>query len=187
MKTARLVPIRIGLVCLTLLWACQKDKLPKPTQDGKNTFGCRINGKNWVPNGGVGYSGLKPIAGGFVAMYDEQKKEFRAIEIKAHSRDGRVVGFYLNNTRTGIHDLNQSTAIRPFTFVPKNYGVYYSAEGGQYVTSAQATGQVNVFVADTVTGVISGTFSFRCSNFKDSNDKVEVRNGRFDINVFTLR
>ncbi len=40
------------LVGVALLFnSCKKDPLPKPTQEGLNTFGCKINGKNYVPKG----------------------------------------------------------------------------------------------------------------------------------------
>lgn len=56
----------ILIVCVTCLsLACQKEKLPKLTEEGKNTFGCKVNGKNWVPHGGGGFSGIPPVDGGF--------------------------------------------------------------------------------------------------------------------------
>jgi hypothetical protein len=31
----------------------QENKLPAATQNGANTFGCLIDGKAWIPSGGV--------------------------------------------------------------------------------------------------------------------------------------
>jgi hypothetical protein len=35
-----------------MLSACRKDKLPEPTQTGKGTIGCLIDGKVFKPSGG---------------------------------------------------------------------------------------------------------------------------------------
>ncbi len=182
------LPGLLSVLALLLFSTCQKDKLPPETQEGKNTFGCKINGKNWVPDGGPGFAGAKPISGGFVVMYDEQKKEFVAIEIKANSSNGETVGFYLSTHLIGNYDLNADTPIKPFSFTPKNYGLYFSESKSQYVTNSKATGIVTVTQSGlSKTGIISGTFSFRCSNVKNPNETVEITNGRFDINVRTLR
>lgn len=57
------------LLSIGLLLACdRKDPLPKPTQEGKNTFGCKIDGKPWVPDGGTGFQATKPLRGGFFSI-----------------------------------------------------------------------------------------------------------------------
>ena len=45
---------------VTLLFnSCKKDPLPKPTSEGLNTFGCKINGEVWIPTGTSGPGGTK--------------------------------------------------------------------------------------------------------------------------------
>lgn len=64
---------RSAVACLTmlvsvslLLLTCKKEgPLPYATQSGQNTFGCMINGKPYVPDGGGGWSGIKPLEGGY--------------------------------------------------------------------------------------------------------------------------
>ncbi len=180
------LPGLLSVVVLLLFSTCQKDKLPPETQEGANTFGCKINGKSWVPNGGPGLMGAKPISGGFVAIYDDQHKLSTSIEIKTNSKNGETVSFYVSDYRVGNYTLNENTSIRPFSFTPKNYGVYIFM-GEQFITNSKATGVVNITHADTLTSIISGTFSFRCSSTKKPNEVFEITNGRFDINMKTLR
>lgn len=82
--------------------------------------------------------------------------------------------------------MNKNTPIKPFAFTPENYGVYFSEDGNQYVTNSKSVGQVTITAADTISRVISGTFSFQCANVKNSSQTVEVSKGRFDINMKTL-
>lgn len=39
------------VVCLilTMLWSCNRDRLPEPTQNGENRIGMKVNGLNWIP------------------------------------------------------------------------------------------------------------------------------------------
>ncbi len=54
-----------AFVLLIVLFSCKKDDLlPAATQNGANTFGCKVNGKTWIPDGGGGFSGIKPVQGG---------------------------------------------------------------------------------------------------------------------------
>lgn len=46
-------------VALLLLTCKHNDPLPEPTQSGQNTFGCLINGKSYIPDGGRGFMAVK--------------------------------------------------------------------------------------------------------------------------------
>ena len=51
--------IAVGLISIT---SCSKEKLPKATQQGKNTFGCKIDGKIFLPSEeGSSWIGARPI------------------------------------------------------------------------------------------------------------------------------
>ena len=55
----KLLPLIIFLICSLIIsvtmGSCLKglfdEKLPKATQTGANTFGCKIDGKSWIPDG----------------------------------------------------------------------------------------------------------------------------------------
>jgi hypothetical protein len=47
--------------CTLLSLSCKKEKLPKATQEGKNTFGCKIDGKVFLPTKSSGLFGSPPV------------------------------------------------------------------------------------------------------------------------------
>ena len=53
MKTNPLFTLTLVLIILQSIISCTKteeiDKLPPITMEGKNTFGCLVNGKSWIP------------------------------------------------------------------------------------------------------------------------------------------
>jgi hypothetical protein len=89
------------------------------------------------------------------------------------------VEIYLRSFETGVHQLNQSTKKRSESFNPQNYGRYYAADKKAYMTSKAATGRVVITKADTITGIIAGTFEFVATT--PTGEVVKVTKGRFDI------
>jgi hypothetical protein len=152
------------LLGITLFWACQKDKLPKPTQEGKNTFGCKINGKPWIPNGGPGFQGAKPIEGGFVQIILSSDSTKTGIFLRAYAKDGSMLHLYLNDHQSSTYILNRETNIKPFSLRPLDYAAYYS-NGNYYITNSQSTGKIVITRSGfNVDGILSGIFEFRVIN-----------------------
>ncbi|GHB85806.1 DUF6252 family protein [Persicitalea jodogahamensis] len=159
-----------------------KDPLPKATQEGKNTFGCKINGKPWVPErGGVLFSSVKPIEGGFYRVLTTPRSV--GIWIRTRDNDKKRVHVHLEDIEVGEHLLNLDTQVMPVTILAKDYGMY---QVGNLIhsTSSRHTGRVTITKADTLTGIISGTFEFIAAS--STGDTVRVTDGRFDINSITL-
>ncbi len=50
-----------------------------------------------------------------------------------------------------------------------------------YVTTNVYTGRVNVTKADTLTGLVAGTFEFTAVNRRDPSKTLRVTEGRFDV------
>ena len=175
--TSRLVGARLLILLIMglLLINCNSDLLPDPTRTGSYTFGCKINGKIWIPDGGTGFMPAKPIDGGFYLMGPNDK---RTIYIIATSKDKQQVYLFLDEAKIGSFDLNLNTQTSPASLFPKSYGLYRSADGTDYVTSSHNTGKINITRADTLSGIIAGTFFFTAGS--DSGDKVSITEGRFD-------
>jgi hypothetical protein len=165
------------------LAACQReDPLPEATQGGKQTFGCRVNGKPFVPDGGTGWNATKPIV-----VYNDSRKGpngeallFYGIEVT--SRDGQ--GMYIivsEPTRAGIRLLNKE-------FIPLSWGIplhdaaIYSSTSGSFITGPTHSGTVVLTRADTTARILSGTFEFRAVNPR-TGEVVEVTDGRFDVRL----
>lgn len=177
----------LSVVTLLLLSACKKDDgLPPATQEGKNTFGCKVNGKAWVPNGGSGFMGAKAIEGGFYDVYKRNSFEKRlGVYIRAHMKNGEYINLYLQESQVGKYQLNKNTSILPNDFYPENYGAFYS--NSYFITNSVSTGEITITRADTINLQISGIFQFTGIRGSGSSQQtVSITDGRFDINMKTL-
>ena len=117
----------------------------------------------------------KPIGGGFYLMGISDK---RTIHITATSKGKRQAILFIDEAKIGSFDLNLDTQTSPASLSTESYGLYRSADGVDYVTSALNTGKVIITRADTLSGIISGTFFFTAGS--DGGDKVSITDGRFD-------
>ena len=157
--------------------------LPEATQEGKNTFGCRVNNKVWLPHTEhvvdspveTRYSG----AGG------------PSLEIEATRKSVGV-----NYSRVTLH-LDGFTAMQPGTYA-LNQGtrvIYqdheagandeYRAEGsmGQgSITFTKVENGTNTGIGGITTNytILSGTFSFTAVS-PTSGKTVTLSDGRFDV------
>lgn len=166
------------LGCATLL-ACGKS-LPKPTQEGKNTLGCRINGKNWVPTGLPGAPGggsSAPVVGGYQSPISGMKW---FVNIRSYRGQEGVILFLRDVDKPGVYNLNQQTETFPNTIRPLSYGSYRTRTE-EYVTDAAHTGRVTITKADTINYILSGTFEFTAINRRDPSKIIRVTKGRFDV------
>ncbi|WP_159471599.1 DUF6252 family protein [Dyadobacter sp. 3J3] len=171
------------LAVLLLLWSCDKGPdLTPTTQEGKNTFSCKVNGEVWIPDGSSDWFGLdKAINGGF-AGYGSNNPP--TIYLRTYSTNKIGLHIFLKTIEVGIHELNQDTyTIDRYRF-PENYGWYQAADGKSFITNQNQTGRVVITKADTKSGVISGTFEFEGGN--SLGQKVKITDGRFDVNSRTL-
>ncbi len=90
------------ILLFLLLLSCKKEKLPKPTQQGKNTFGCKVDGKLFVPKDVI----TVPVTPGLIAFYDEAGSnyfELRVTENKDEENGGlrRTILFKIFNLTVG--------------------------------------------------------------------------------------
>ena len=164
------------LFSISLLLMTCSDSLPQPTRTGNYTFGCKINGKKWIPDGGTGFTPAKPISGGFFLVPSRGYET--VINIYAVSKDGQRLGLYIDESKIGSFDLNFNTQPSPASLSPKSYGLYRATDGNEYITSSRNTGKIVITRADTLSGIISGTFFFTAGN--NSGDKISTTEGRFD-------
>ncbi|PWJ57870.1 hypothetical protein CLV98_10550 [Dyadobacter jejuensis] len=158
--------------------SCDKGPHLTPiTQEGKNTFSCKVNGKVWVPTGKIDFfATLKPINGGF---FQNAITDSIGIYIRAYSDSRKEVHLFLSSRDIGIKDLNLKTAPSGPSLEPDNYGLYRKSAFEEYITSSINTGHVNLTVADIKSGIIAGTFEFTAADPK--GNLVKITEGRFDI------
>jgi len=176
--------IRFSALLLCLIFcmsSCKKeDPLPAATQNGANTFGCKINGKAWIPDGGGGFSGIKPVTGGYQGTYISDPAKCN-VYVRSRKSDKTVVHLFIREVCVkGVYDLNSNTGTWDVQQRPLSYGLYIDSDGNYYITDVNHTGKVIVTHADTTNGVVSGRFEFTAINYV-LNKVVTVTDGRFDI------
>lgn len=163
------------LICMTVIsLSCQKEKLPKATEKGNNTFGCKIDGKVFVPKQALTYPNMPPLRG----SYDESSgyMQLNASEPKNSEHNGfqRYIRFDIKNLQSGNNSLNDNNTASVYLFENNQLDQ-------QYETNATTGGTLTITRLDTVANIISGTFSFQAALRPDNSKILNVTNGRFDI------
>ena len=153
--------------------------LPAATQEGKDTFGCLLDGKAWVPN-------RKHTLDNIVEGHVSTNKLF---SLKAE--DNRTpANFYLS--------VSDSTGIKPGVYPLRagfdgSYNVVQGMSNTWYLSGPANQGQLTItkfepFVRTGPSGptargaIVSGTFEFTAST--SSGQTITVREGRFDVNAY---
>ncbi len=143
--------------------------LPFETQEGKNTFGCLINGKIWVAERGTNlltdnrfsYQVNTTDKNFYLGAKKLDAQPFQKIELFARNI-GSVGTFKLSRNGFGL-----ST-------------IYYDGKGGEFLISDTLNSEIKFSKFDTINNIISGTFRFNF--FKDSVE-YKITNGVFDIKL----
>lgn len=174
MKNLSLLSAAFSIILCPLLYsACNEDDndLPPITMEGKNTFGCLVNGNIWTPSGRLGQPGL--IA---------QMPSSNWVWIGADNND--------NNTGISLN-LSDSGSIQAKTYILKNDTSFYSEYNTRigsiicfYKYNHVLSGQITLTKLDVTRRIISGTFEFTSYN-PDCDDTIKVTNGRFDVGELT--
>jgi len=172
--------------------SCTKDgmdPLPEATQIGANSFGCKVNGKVWIPNGSHSlFVSIPALSAGMYQSYQG---------VKHFSIDARKDPSTLNTEEDSYDDLSIDI-ILPFStgqaIIDKNcfscelycplssmrlkvQGIY---NGACYMTDSLHPGRINFTRVDSVNRIYSGTFEFTAID-KRSGKTISATDGRFDV------
>ncbi|WP_340152471.1 hypothetical protein [uncultured Marivirga sp.] len=187
----------ILLAFILIASSCQKedikveDELPPITQEGLNTFGCKIDGEVLVPKDGdpslfVGSrKGL--IAGNPHAGENPVKSYFFIRVLNAQDEGGDYIFLYIPELEVeGEYELGNSTGSTPYENNSPNHAIVISYDGetaGKRYLSFEGGGDIVIDRYDTINTIISGTFEFDVIKESDPlSDTISVTDGRFDIN-----
>jgi hypothetical protein len=160
------------LLALAGCEGCKKDepkpkteleKLPPITQEGKNTFGCLVNGKAFVP-----------LSFDSRAVYQLGTLQISGTRFEPYLQLGIIV----NEKNYGL--LN-TTSYHLNGFPDSFIGAYSenSAQSCTYEYQNCFTGKITLSKLDRIRYIISGTFDF-VTVAKDC-DTLKITDGRFDI------
>ena len=174
MKNLSLLYVGFGLLFFPLFYSScdedEKEKLPPITMQGKNTFGCLVNGKAWLSMGGLGQDGT----------YAELQTsgDTTAIIIYADNmkrNDGLRIFFY---------DLPTLQVDKVYNLTDPEFHVEYSKRNDSdkvLCTYDKAlSGIVNLLKFDPNNQIISGIFEFKSYSLA-CDDSVIITDGRFDL------
>jgi hypothetical protein len=165
---------------LLVLVSCKKEitELPPPTQTGANTFGAKVNGSLFVPQG-------------FGSIPDDDILQVRRLPSKDVIINARNFASSPNEkefelrikgvTAPGVYPLN--TTVNPGSTLA-SYGYYVKRNvtpQNEWITSANYTGSVTITHLDTVNRIVSGTFEFNALNLYNAPEPLSVTEGRFDV------
>ena len=146
--------------------------LPPVTQEGKNTFGCKVNGEVW-----------RPYATCHI-FYGRQCMELGFEVFTVDTLHKLPISFYLgskNNTDTSAFEIytRGSNIVLTGNIIDSVVPTFW--KGPQFYTymPVQTPGVINVTKLDTVNNIMAGTFSFTL--YDSNNDSVVVTDGRFDL------
>jgi hypothetical protein len=172
-----LLPLLFGISCKKDKLADELSKLPPATQTGANTFGCLVNGKAWVPQGGCF---LCPSVLKFYYYPSITGSDFSILaQLKNSTRDERVIfGFSpCDGIGEKVFKSNDTTSVCSYVDYNRMECQIITSKGGD----AEITGGVRITKFDLDNGIISGTFSFVL--LKLNCETIEITNGRFDAKL----
>ncbi|KHJ39502.1 hypothetical protein PBAC_00090 [Pedobacter glucosidilyticus] len=181
MKTLKYIIILIGYLSLSAS-SCKKDKtgidaLPAATQEGKNTFGCLVNGEVFIPQvRGLGL-GQVPLSCYYSYENTNSRKGYYLSISATDSKNSPLRGVDID---TDSLKIEQSKIYKLEKAGAKGIAsAEYVASLDRYYTSSVASGKLKITKLDESKKIISGTFCFDAVN--ETGEKVEVREGRFDL------
>lgn len=153
--------------------------LPPATQEGLNTFGCKINGKVWVPR---------------VLPYGITIRDIDVLVSEKNMTGGVAITCTLVDPSLGLDEWMSMSGGKTY-FKPgtrcgsdEHVSLLYRSDDGQRFSSTYHLNDSNcvtITKIDTINNIISGTFKFTVH--RDSinlNDKIEITDGRFDLKYY---
>lgn len=176
---------------------CNKDDdafvptLPPITQTGENTFGCYVDGKLLIPRDGS--ATIPPNKG--MMIYTNSNTTYHDLRVRDHkSGNGGIFNLHitgLGENWEGSHTINEGNCRNGLQAIP-NINLYVrwrDKDTGtfKWYCSIKNGGTLTIIRHDVENWIISGTFNSTLVNQDDPDDLIEITEGRFDINAFTLQ
>jgi hypothetical protein len=180
------LPLYLALLMLTQCSKCKSDdpaplaQLPPATQEGKNTFGCLVNGQAFTPSGSVG------LSSNFVVSYEPSAtlggnlniQAFRYRSDNANSKQTiQLSAGPIFQARTYRLDLSSTEGLANYfdRSKPSPCDDYF------YADMSYRRGSITLTRLDEQAGIIAGTFEVTMA--KTGCDTIRITDGRFDYKL----
>lgn len=173
--------IIIACLAVALFASCKKEvtELPAITQTGAHTFGAKVDGSLFVPQG----FGPIPDDDILVARFLPDGSLYINARNFASSPNEKEFELFIKAVNgPGTYPLNSSTSGNPSTAA--SYGYYVKRNltpENEWITTPTYTGSVTITKVDNVNKFVSGTFQFNAINMYGTPQPLSVTEGRFDV------
>lgn len=174
--------ILTAVLLISLFASCKKDvdELPPATQTGAHTFGAKVNGELWVPQG----FGPIPANDKLEAMiYPNGDLRIKAKNFASSPNETEFEIFIAAVTATGTYSLNSNVTYPTFS---ASYGYFVKRKftpEDEWLTNSTTTGSVTITKLDLPNKIVSGTFQFNAASIYTPSNILSVTEGRFDIKL----
>jgi hypothetical protein len=165
-----LLTIIVFFESCNLFDSANEEKLPPATQEGKNTFGCLVNGKIWLPKGQAGPTSNLDL------HYDEFFGN-GALNLSAYRIDedeDEAIGLFSDSLKSvGSYQLDDYNRQALLFDNAKTFCAYYNDP------DVYRSGHLVITRFDLPNRIISGVFE--STLYKQNCDTVKITEGRFDM------
>ena len=190
----------IYILAFFTILSCSKDNstsgfaLPPETQTGANTFGVTINNKVYMPRDPTGIT-YGPSGHGMVFWASPDSVEWDELEvIDGASAVGFQIFIHIQNLKTigaGKYLLSASNFHSNIDAVPLN-SIFFkiwdnNISNYAYYGSVENEGEINISRYDLPNRIVSGNFSGKFVRFDNPNETINIVDGRFDLNWFSVQ
>jgi Family of unknown function (DUF6252) len=174
--------IIISCLCLCLLASCKKDieELPPATETGANTFGAKVNGELWVPQGFGSIPANNLLES---ILFPNGDLRIKAQNFSSSPTETEFNIVVKGVTAPGTYLLNSNTS---HPTLSAGYGYYIKRKltpEDEWITSSTVTGSVTITKVDVINRIVSGTFQFNAASIYTPSQILSVTDGRFDLRV----
>lgn len=164
--------------------------LPPITTTGENTFGCYIDGNLLTPRNGTGYQGASDD--GMSWWSDSQERDLTIRDYK--SGTGGMLNFHFDDIALhgeGEFTINESLCDYYLSNNNNNISITCSwwdanTQANRWYCSMENSGTVTILKYDPVNTILSGTFSCSMQEKTNPDHIIEITEGRFDLNLYTV-
>jgi hypothetical protein len=170
MKKIRIIHFLIFLLFSGCMQNCEQnepvpktelDKLPPPTQEGKRTFGCLVNGEAWVPKSFT-----------YINAYYQEGVLFIGVGVKSQG-----MTLSLRDQQDQLGETTYTLTNPPFQ------NAKFTDSSGEkicwYDAENTLNGTLTITFLDMKKYIIAGTFEF--TTVTENCDTIRVTDGRFDL------
>lgn len=152
----------------------KRDELPAITTEGKNTFGCKVNGEVFRNFGSNFYFRDLKVRRNSAALGDFSLHASQTTRMHGGESEITSIDFYSIFTTEGEHPFTEASMYSdPSIFCHPNNNVF------ERDTASPAS--LNILRLDTVNFIIAGTFEFVLTHPECPGDTIRITEGRFDV------